>query len=163
MSTFLTAKCVQLSACGNFSFIGTADGRLDMFNMQSGQYRRTFGDDERAHARAITGIAADILNRKVVSTSLDGFVKIWDFHTGSCLFELNLNVSISQICFQAQNNFLAIVSDDLVIRVLDIDTQKIVREFKGQTARFTDLVRTCALISLLNFICISASVLMVVG
>lgn len=36
-------KVTNISACGNFGFIGTTSGQIDMFNLQSGLYRKSFG------------------------------------------------------------------------------------------------------------------------
>lgn len=42
--------------------------------------------------------------------------------------------------FHCNNDLLAITSDDLCIRVIDIETRKVVREFWGHRNRISDLV-----------------------
>jgi len=39
------AKAVAISSCGNFGFVGSASGSVDMFNMQSGLYRKSYGGE----------------------------------------------------------------------------------------------------------------------
>jgi U3 small nucleolar RNA-associated protein 21 len=70
-------RCVGLSACGNFGLLGCASGRVDMYNMQSGAFRRTFGVGEgEAHGKAVTGLATDATSRTLFTASLDGSVKV---------------------------------------------------------------------------------------
>jgi WD40 repeat protein len=73
--------------------VGSAGGSIRLFNMQSGQYRRSYpcqktkydlGSEVRysnkqvhtQHTKAVTGLAIDSLNRTVVSCGLDGKVKV---------------------------------------------------------------------------------------
>ena len=49
---------------------------------------------------------------------------------------------------QRDSGVLAIICDDLVVRLLDIETHRIVREFGGFGGRVLDLVgRPCYLLS----------------
>ena len=65
-------KSVALSQCGNFGFIGSSTGNIEMFNMQSGILKRSF----TSHQKVVTGMATDNLNRTLISCSLDGTVKV---------------------------------------------------------------------------------------
>ncbi len=88
-------KCVVVSTCGNFALLGTANGRIDMYNLQSGFYRGSFWDKERlpqkdkqqqkqqpraAHNSTIQGLATDVINRYLISGSLDGHLKVSILH-----------------------------------------------------------------------------------
>ncbi|KAI9312356.1 Utp21 specific WD40 associated putative domain-containing protein [Dichotomocladium elegans] len=130
-------KAVSVSACGNFGFAGCASGQIEMFNMQSGLHRRTFGGPN-GHKKAITGLASDATNRHLISVSVDRTVKIWDFQKGEVLHTISLETPIVGLQFHKDNNLLAVACDDLGIRVIDIETQKIVREFWGHRNRITD-------------------------
>ncbi|CAG8562427.1 22829_t:CDS:10, partial [Racocetra persica] len=131
-------KVSNISACGNFGFIGSSSGYIEMFNMQSGIHRRTFAGEDK-HTKAISGIASDALNRIVISSSLDGTVKIWDFNTAKVKSTIEIESPISVLRFHTENDLLAIVSDDLCIRVIDVETNKVIREFWGHKNRITDL------------------------
>ncbi|CAJ0829013.1 9830_t:CDS:10 [Entrophospora sp. SA101] len=131
-------KVSTISSCGNFGFIGTAAAKIEMFNMQSGISRRKFEGME-GHTKSITGLSCDLLNRILLSSSLDGSVKIWDFNTAKILDTIDVQSPITLLRFHKKNELLAISSDDLCIRVIDIDTHKIVREFWGHRNRITDL------------------------
>lgn len=130
-------RCVAVSACGNFGFIGSASGRVEMYNMQSGLHRKMFG--EPAHSLPITGIAPDALNRYLITSSLDGKVKLWDFHAANLLHEFPMSMAISRILLHSENDLLAVVLDDGMIIVIDVETCKTVREFKGHKSRVTDI------------------------
>lgn len=43
--------------------------------------------------------------------------------------------------FQRESNLLAVACDDLGIRIVDVETQRVVREFWGHRNRITDMVR----------------------
>ncbi|RIB16195.1 Utp21 specific WD40 associated putative domain-containing protein [Gigaspora rosea] len=132
-------KVSSISACGNFGFIGSSSGYIGMYNMQSGIHRRTFAGEDK-HMKAISGIASDALNRIVISSSLDGTIKIWDFNTAKIKSTIKIGSPISALRFHTENDLLAIVSDDLCIRIIDIETNKIIREFWGHKNRITDLI-----------------------
>ncbi|CAG8647186.1 26118_t:CDS:10 [Gigaspora margarita] len=116
-------KVSNISACGNFGFIGSSSGYIEMYNMQSGIHRRTFAGEDK-HMKAISGIASDALNR-IVITKIKNTIEI--------------GTPISTLRFHTENDLLAIVSDDLCVRIIDIETNKIIREFWGHKNRITDL------------------------
>ena len=133
-------KCVAASFCGNFGYIGTSSGRIQMYNMQSGIHRRVFRDqDDRAHSKPVTDIKPDHANDKIMTSSLDGTVKIWDMHSGKLLKTVNVGVPVTQLELFDENNLLAIAADDFTIRLLDVDTCRVVREFHGHLNRITDM------------------------
>ena len=84
-----------VTACGNFALLGYSSGHVDVFNVQSGQYRGTFVDQEindptkriledskvkdRAHLALITGLFGDYLNSQTITACNQGFIKIWNF------------------------------------------------------------------------------------
>ncbi|RUS16773.1 hypothetical protein BC937DRAFT_90825 [Endogone sp. FLAS-F59071] len=128
-------KVVAISACGNFGLIGSSSGSIDMFNMQSGFHRKAFA----GHTKAITGLVTDNFNRIVISSSIDATIKIWNFQSTEVLYSIQLPSPVALIIYQRENNLLAVASDDLCIRILDVETQRIVREFWGHSSRVSDM------------------------
>lgn len=43
---FFCLKAVDITSCGNFAIIGLSSGTVDVYNMQSGIHRGSFGDDK---------------------------------------------------------------------------------------------------------------------
>lgn len=110
---------VAMSPCGTFALVGSAEGGIDMFNLQSGVHRQRFPPrltttqakrlkahqmeevKERKngkqaylrgvgkHTSAVTGIQVDSLNRVVISCGEGGKIKFWSFSTGLLLHELD--------------------------------------------------------------------------
>ncbi|KAL1936765.1 hypothetical protein VTP01DRAFT_899 [Rhizomucor pusillus] len=134
-------KVTNISACGNFGFIGTTSGQIDMFNLQSGLYRKSFGG-ANGHKKAITGLASDNANRRLISASVDRTIKIWDFKSAELLHTIQMEAPIAGIRYHQDNELLAVATDDLCISVIDIETQKVVREFWGHRNRITDFTFT---------------------
>ncbi|KAM5499654.1 rRNA-processing protein utp21 [Microsporum canis] len=159
-------KSVAISQCGTFAFVGSDGGSLVMYNLQSGLRRQSFPPritpaqvkkarlqrlvdaksnqlDTKAptkHTKAITGIVVDSLNTTVVSCGLDGKVKFWNLLTGQLLDELDWNpmCAITGLRFSSTSDLLALSCDDLSIRVIDIQTKKLVRELWGCVGQVND-------------------------
>ncbi|OCK86302.1 WD repeat-containing protein 36 [Lepidopterella palustris CBS 459.81] len=82
------------------------------------------------HTKAVTGIVVDSLNRIVISCGADGKVKFWDFVTGLLLHEIDWYpmTSITSMHYHRPSDLIALSCDDGSIRVVDIETKKLVRE-----------------------------------
>ncbi|KAF9904676.1 hypothetical protein EC991_002423 [Linnemannia zychae] len=130
-------KTVAVSSCGNFGFVGSALGGIDMYNMQSGLFRRSYEED--GHKKAITGLQSDRLNRTLISGSLDGLLKLWDIKTGKCEHTMEMPSPITHLLLFTENNHLAVICDDLCIRIVDVENRRVVREFWGHSNRITDM------------------------
>ncbi|KAJ5335447.1 Small-subunit processome Utp21 [Penicillium brevicompactum] len=151
-------KSVTVSHCGTFAVIGSAGGSIDMFNMQSGQHRQSFPARLPAsrskvgalataavsskHTKAVTGLMVDSLNRTVVSCGLDGKVKFWDLLSGKFIDELDWNpmTAITGLRYNKASELVAFSCDDLSIRVIDLETRKLVREFWGCVGQVNDFI-----------------------
>ncbi len=162
------SQSVTVTACGTFALVGSAHGSISMFNLQSGIERqrfpttltpgqakrlkatyvvggvengpKKFAMGEGKHKKAVTGLMVDTLNRKVISCGLDGKVKFWDFLTGLLQEEIDwfpmTTITASQYC--RPSDLIALSCDDLSIRVVDIDTKKLVRELWGCLGQISD-------------------------
>lgn len=85
------------------------------------------------HTKAVTGLIIDSLNKNIVSCSLDGKVKFWEFSSGNLVDELDwypMSV-ITGIRYHAASDLIALACDDMSIRVVDIETKRTIREFWG--------------------------------
>ncbi|KAH8763476.1 Utp21 specific WD40 associated putative domain-containing protein [Hyaloscypha sp. PMI_1271] len=149
---------VAMSCCGTFAVVGSETGGIDMFNLQSGLHRqrypskltpaqarklkiqqaeggvaKSFQPGLGKHKKAVTGLIVDSLNKNVISCSLDGKIKFWEFLTGNLVDEIDWHpmVAITGIRYHAANDLIALSCDDLSIRVVDIVTKKTIREFWG--------------------------------
>ncbi|KAI9721000.1 MAG: hypothetical protein M1812_002479 [Candelaria pacifica] len=165
---------VAITPCGTFALIGSSNGGIDLFNLQSGLHRqrfparltpaqarklkiqqlaieeqphdnfkkriREFSVGEGKHTKAVTGLTVDSLNRTLISCGSDGRVKFWDFSTGVLQRELDWSpmTSIIGARYHQPSDLVALSCEDLSIRVLDIETRRIVREFWGCSVQIND-------------------------
>ncbi|KAG8746806.1 hypothetical protein FRC12_014216 [Ceratobasidium sp. 428] len=129
-------KAVCVSACGNFGFIGTAQGLVQSYNMQSGLRRKLY---DAPKGQSVTGVATDALNRLVIVSTLNGSIHFLDFHTTTQLHRLELPSAAASIELQRNSGLLAVICDDHIVRIIDIETRKVVRELKGFSARILDI------------------------
>lgn len=134
----VTSACI--SQCGNYSFIGTSKGEVCKFNLQSGMPRGSNTKEEKnLHLESVTGVVTDLLNIYVISGSLDCTIKFWCFKSLSLKHTIEVESPITRLELQRESNLLVVISDDLVIRLYDIDTKKLVRRFSGHTNQITDI------------------------
>ncbi|OLL22595.1 U3 small nucleolar RNA-associated protein 21 [Neolecta irregularis DAH-3] len=131
-------SAVALSLCGNFGFVGSAGGIVDVFNMQSGIHRKCFNHVLDGHSKGITGIVADSLTKVVITSSLDRTVKFWEFKTGTLIKTITFPAAVNLMQINQSSELIAVASDDLSLRVIDTETFKCVRELWGHQNRITD-------------------------
>lgn len=161
---------VAITACGTFALVGSAGGSIVMFNLQSGIQRQKFpsaltpaqarklklglaaashskadgplkyGLGEGKHTKAVTGLMVDALNRTIISSSLDGKIKFWDFTTGYLQDEIDWFPATAIIAsrYHRANDLIALSCDDLSIRIVDTETKKTVRELWGCLGQISD-------------------------
>ena len=88
----------------------------------------------------MTGIVVDSMNKTIVSCSLDGKIKFWEFLTGNLLAEINWApmVAVTGCQYHAANDLMAFACDDNSIRVVDIETRQTIREFWGCQGKIND-------------------------
>ncbi|CAF3531640.1 hypothetical protein SNK03_011010 [Fusarium graminearum] len=92
------------------------------------------------HTKRITGLVVDSMNKTVVSCSLDGKIKFWDFLTGNLLEQIDwAPMTFPTGCrYHPASNLLAFSCDDLSIRVVDMETKRTIREFWGPQGAIND-------------------------
>ncbi|ODQ82930.1 hypothetical protein BABINDRAFT_159415 [Babjeviella inositovora NRRL Y-12698] len=128
-------KAVAITQCGNFALVGSAGGSIACYNLQSGILRKRYN----LHKKAVTGLAVDGMNRKMVSVGLDGVVGFYDFTQSTYLGKLVLDAPITQMVYHRSSDLFALALDDLSIVVVDAVTQKVVRVLYGHSNRITSL------------------------
>ncbi|SCU77654.1 LAMI_0A01882g1_1 [Lachancea mirantina] len=127
------SKSVAMSACGNFALVGSSNGGIGVYNLQSGIPRKKY----RLHTKAVTGIALDGMNRKMVSCGLDCIVGFYDFSQSSFLGKLILSAPITSMVYHRASDLFAMALDDFSVVVVDAVTQRVVRQLWGHTNRIT--------------------------
>ena len=130
-------KCCTISGCGNFVVLGTGEGGLDLFNIQSGILRRSW----KGHSKGIWGLLVDHSNRKLISCSLDSTLGIWELKSGRLLERIVLD-SVPSLCVACKcNDLFAVACDDFSILIWDFESQRLVRRLVqgGHSNRITDL------------------------
>ncbi|PQQ11007.1 U3 small nucleolar RNA-associated protein 21 homolog [Prunus yedoensis var. nudiflora] len=123
-------KACAISACGNFAILGTADGWIERFNLQSGMSRGSYVDMSArrsfAHDGEVVGIACDSTNTLMISAGYHGDIKVWNFKG-------------RDVKSRWEIGSFGVVADDLIIRLFDVVASRIVRRFEGHTDRVTDM------------------------
>ncbi|KAG2158310.1 Utp21 specific WD40 associated putative domain-containing protein [Suillus bovinus] len=126
-------KCVCVTACGNFGLAGSSTGEIHMWNMQSGLKRKSFKVGpcpqaviDRLELSSMTNLKAR--EAVVIASTSDGTVNFFDFHACTLDQVIVLPTPASSIMLQRDSGLLAVICDDMVVRIIDIETHRIVRE-----------------------------------
>ncbi|KAF7363589.1 WD-REPEATS-REGION domain-containing protein [Mycena sanguinolenta] len=147
-----SVKSVCVTACGNFGLASSSTGSVHMWNLQSGIKRKSFDvgscppevssrfqTGKKKEGRSVTGLASDSLNTTVIASTLDGTINFFDFHTTKLEHTLTLPSTAVSISLHRDSGLLAVVCDDMIVRIVDIETRRIVRELGGFRARVLDI------------------------
>lgn len=128
-------KAIGMSHCGNFGLVGSSVGGIGVYNLQSGLLRKKY----MLHKKAVTGVAIDGMNRKMVSSGLDGVVGFYNFSESKYLGKLQLEAPITLMVYHKSSDLVALALDDLSIVIVDVSTQKVVRVLYGHSNRITSM------------------------
>jgi U3 small nucleolar RNA-associated protein 21 len=112
------------------------------------------------NGRPITGLAVDALNRILVASTLDGTLNVssalvlvhfahrsypsmqfFDFHSTKLEHVLQFPSAIVSLQLQQDSGLIAMACDDMVIRLVDLETRRLVRELTGFRGRILDIAR----------------------
>ena len=167
---------VAISACGNYCFVARDNGNIDKYNLQSGAHRGSCFSStlpSQRHSQRITAIATDSLNTNVITSSLDGTIRVcvprqlhrvydlaltsllfsslcrsvrqlWDFNTLALCHSMSFGSAVTKLAFNRESGLLAATGDDCVIRLFDVHTRRLVRRYSGHSNQITDMVRCAA-------------------
>ena len=118
--------------------IRQTNGASGIHSVTDGQPKYGLGAGK--HTKGVTGIMVDGLNRTVISCSLDGKIKFWDFLTGILRHEVDWfpMTAITASRYHRPSDLIALSCDDLSVRVVDIETRKLVRELWGCVGQISD-------------------------
>ena len=113
---------------------------LDKIDQLEARGRTSFTPGTGRHTASVTGIVVDPVNRTVISCSLDGKVKLWDFATGNLMDEINWApmTKIMACRYHPGNDLVAFSCDDNSIRIVDIETRQTIRELWGCQGSIND-------------------------
>ncbi|KAI9847435.1 MAG: hypothetical protein M1838_000878 [Thelocarpon superellum] len=106
-----------------------------------GSHSTGFARGQGKHTKAVTGLMVDGINRTMVSCGLDGKVKFWDFATGTLSHEIDWSsmTAITAVRFHRANDLIALRCEDSCIRIIDLETRKVVRQLRGGVEPIHDL------------------------
>ncbi|PWN33653.1 Utp21-domain-containing protein [Meira miltonrushii] len=155
------ATAVDLSVCGNFSMVGNEDGYVEMYNIQSGRYRRRYDTRTTKKQRVVkklkggvvqwkeevvpikgakvTGIASDAINKTLAVSTADGKLHFFDFHDGHLIDSIQTRSPTLSTSLHRSSNLLACTHSDQSITLYDMETRKQVRLFQGFAGEILDI------------------------
>ena len=112
--------------------------------MQSGKERGLFVSklpNEHTHNKEVTGFGIDLLNKQLVSSSLDKTIKIWDFYRRELQKTVITPHPCDNLVYNRSNDLVALSSTDLSISIYNAKTNLTkVRDFPSVVSnRITDI------------------------
>lgn len=123
--------------------LGYESGVIQKFNLQSGNDRGYFKakDIKLQHSKEVTGLAVDQLNHYLISCSMDGSIKIWEFYRQNFIKSIEQDHPVENLCYNHFNDLMAISKTDLSVSILNAKNGLAkVRTFKEVSQnRITDM------------------------
>ncbi|XP_056393450.1 WD repeat-containing protein 36 [Hyla sarda] len=132
------ATAVEITSCGNFVVIGLSTGNVDVYNIQSGIHRGSYGN-EKAHDGSVRGVVVDGLNQMTITVGSDKLMKFWKFKSKQLMQTIDIAVCPTSSLLHRESGMLAVALDDFSIKVFDIETCKLVRQFPGHNGKINDM------------------------
>ncbi len=125
-------RCLQFDDTKLIS--GSLDGTLKVWNWRTGECLSTY----RGHDGGVIGLHFD--GDLLVSASVDKTIKIWNFRDKS-IFTLRGHTDwVNAVKIDATSRTIFSASDDLTIRLWDLDTKKCLRILKGHVGQVQQIV-----------------------
>ena len=102
------------------------------FDYNNNKLYHVYFDDSKKyrkdHCSAIINIEENII--KLIESSYDGNIRIWNFHSALLLNKINLgNISLRGLCLW-NNNYLFVGCDDKTVKLIDLKNLKIEKVLK---------------------------------
>jgi U3 small nucleolar RNA-associated protein 21 len=101
--------------------------------------KEAFKNSKEGHTQDVTGMFIEIANTVMVTCGMDGLLIFWDYGTHAILQKVPHSSPLTMIQGFQDGGFVAVASQDRVVRVYDIFTHKISRRFEGHTREISDL------------------------
>ncbi|CAB1104228.1 unnamed protein product [Ectocarpus sp. CCAP 1310/34] len=96
----------------------------------------------RGHRGAVSGVGVDTVNKTMVSAGVDGLLVFWAFKEKRADGAVAVGSGVSQLELVRDTELVALACDDMVVRLYDLATRKLVRRLEGHTNHLTDMCFT---------------------
>ena len=118
--------------CKNYIITGNVSN-VKSYDYDTNKIYRKYGNNsKKVHASMIITYNRGII--KLIESSWDGFVRIWNFHSGELLRRIKTsNTKIYGICLW-NNKYLFIGCEDKTIKLIDLKNLKIIKNFTGHNS-----------------------------
>jgi WD40 repeat protein len=120
---------LAFSPDGQVLAAGDSKGQIHLLRLEDEQKIATFSK----HGWWTVSIAFSHDGKKLVSSSIDTTIKIWDVNTGQLLHNLGLTNWIWTVAFSPDSRIIASGSNDNFIRIWDANTGECIKTFEGHT------------------------------
>lgn len=114
---------------------GGSDGKIKIWELGTGQNVHSI----KAHDSHVVGLVFTANSQKLISSSFDQTIKIWDLESGACLQTLQIQAPVYRIAINQNSTILASGSNCGDILLWNIATGEILKRLIGHTLTVVDL------------------------
>jgi WD40 repeat protein len=114
---------------------GGSDGKILVWQIETGQNLLNI----KAHNGYVVGLAFTSDGKKLISASVDTYIKIWDLENGICLQSWQSLAPIYKIALSKNDRTLACSGKNGDVLLWDITTYKLLKRFIGHTDNILDV------------------------
>ena len=115
------------------------EGHIKSYDYNSNIVYHKYCDKNRDKGICFSSIIIKDINIiKIISSFNNGFIKIWNFHNENLLNKIKICNKLLGICLW-NNEFLFAGSSDKTIKLIDLNEEKVIREFNGHNQEVTTI------------------------
>lgn len=136
---FRSCTAVDISNCGNYSFIGYDDNYIVKLSTKSGAFNTYFKCDlSKYEEKSIKYLFCDEVNNHLV-VSIGNRVLIIDFFSGAVILEKLIEKPFVSLYYDKYNDMLIVEMQGFSLDVYKVSTLTAIRSLKKHTSRITAL------------------------
>ncbi|CAO3610211.1 unnamed protein product [Cunninghamella echinulata] len=140
------AECLTFSSDGKSLVTGSVDGFIEVWNSRNGKLRKDLNYQAEGNMMAMNEsvicLAYSQNGELLVSGSTDGKISVWKVHSGVCKRRISPAHSQGVTTISINRNTTQILSGsyDQLIKIHEIQSGKLLKEFKGHSAFVNNVV-----------------------
>ena len=123
--TFFIDNYYDRKLAKNFIITGNLGYSMSFDFKEDKIYHKYYDDDNEGHFSVVVESKEEIV--KLIESSFDGYIRIWNFHSGLFLNKINANGGKIYGIFLLDNKYLLVGCQDKSIKIIDLEKFSLIK------------------------------------